>query len=101
MFWRFFAPARLSGLMFSNPMNTRVTPARFAFSTKLGIRWHSVSTWIIKPSGIAAFSRSSMRRSKIASHFRLRAKLSSVMKNLWMPCAQLSRTRCSTSSAER
>ena len=37
LFWRFFAAARLSGLIFSRPMNTRVAPARFAFSTKLGI----------------------------------------------------------------
>ena len=29
----------------------------------------------------------------MASHSLLRAKLSSVMKNLWMPCAQLRRTR--------
>ena len=36
LFWRFFAAARLSGLMFSSPMKTRVTPARFAFSTKFG-----------------------------------------------------------------
>jgi hypothetical protein len=27
LFWRFFAPARLSGLMFSRPMKTRFTPA--------------------------------------------------------------------------
>ena len=39
-------------MMFSRPMNTRVTPARFAFSMKFGIRWHSVSTWIINPSGM-------------------------------------------------
>ena len=31
-------------IMFSSPINTRVTPARFAFSTKLLILWHSVST---------------------------------------------------------
>jgi hypothetical protein len=30
LFWRFFAAVRLSGFMFSNPMKTRVTPARFA-----------------------------------------------------------------------
>src|ERR1700722_3268251 len=37
LFWRFLAAARLSGLMFSSPMKTLVTPARFAFSMKLGI----------------------------------------------------------------
>ena len=31
LFCRFFAPARLSGLIFSKPMKTRRTPARFAF----------------------------------------------------------------------
>ena len=67
LFWRFFAAARLSGLMFSSPMKTRVTPARFAFSMKFGILWHSVSTWIIRPSGMPSCSRSSIRRSKIAS----------------------------------
>src|SRR6516162_5967986 len=35
LFCRFLAPARLSGLIFSRPMNTRVTPARFAFSMKI------------------------------------------------------------------
>src|SRR5262249_16689450 len=89
LFCRFLAPARLSGLIFSRPMNTRVTPARFAFSMKFGILWHKVSTWIMRPSGIASLSRSRMRRSKIGSHSLFRAKLSSVMKNLWMPCAQL------------
>ena len=37
LFCRFFAAARLSGLTFSNPINTFVTPARFAFSMKFGI----------------------------------------------------------------
>ena len=32
LFWRFFAAARLSGLMFSSP----VTPARFAFFHEVG-----------------------------------------------------------------
>ena len=82
LFCRFLAAARLSGLMFSRPMNTRVTPARFAFSMKFGILWQSVSTWIIRPSGMPSFSRSSISRSKIASQSLLRAKLSSVMKNL-------------------
>src|SRR5262249_7738705 len=40
-------------------------------------------------------------RSKIASQFRLRAKLSSVTKNRWMPCATFARTMRSTSSASR
>jgi hypothetical protein len=80
---------------------TLVTPARFAFSMKLGILWQSVSTWIMRPSGMPSFSRSLIRRSKVDSHSLLRAKLSSVMKNFRMPCAQLRRTRCSTSSAER
>src|SRR5262245_37676306 len=74
-------------------------PLRFAM--KFSILWQRVSTWIIRPSGIPPFSRSSIRRSKIASHSWLRAKLSSVMKNLWIPCAQLRRTRSSTSSAQR
>src|SRR5262245_46680464 len=42
LFWRFFAAVRLSGLMFSNPMNTRVTPARFAFAMKFSILWPGV-----------------------------------------------------------
>ena len=36
----FFAPTRLSGLMFSSPRNTRRTPAAAAFSMKWGMRWH-------------------------------------------------------------
>ena len=36
------------GLMFSSPMNTRLTPARAAFSMKFGSRWQSVSTWMMK-----------------------------------------------------
>src|SRR2546430_7064864 len=35
LFCRFLAAARLSGLTFSRPMTTRVTPARFAFSMDL------------------------------------------------------------------
>jgi len=31
-------------LMFSNPMNTAVQPARADFSMKPGMRWQSVST---------------------------------------------------------
>src|SRR5580700_4194758 len=31
LFCRFFAATRLSGFTFSNPIKTRVTPARFAF----------------------------------------------------------------------
>ena len=58
LFCRFLAADRLSGLIFSSPMNTRVTPARFAFSMKFGILWQSVSTWIIRPSGMPSFSRS-------------------------------------------
>jgi hypothetical protein len=87
----YYAAARFSGLKFSSPMKTRVTPARFGFSTKFSILWQRVSTCIINPSGIPCLSRNSIRRSKIASHSLLRAKLSSVMKNLWMPCAQLRR----------
>ena len=49
LFCRFLAAIRLSGLMFSRPMNTRRTPACAAFSMKFGILWHSVSTWIVKP----------------------------------------------------
>ena len=77
--------ARLSGLMFSKPDETLVTPARFAFSMKLGILWQSASTWIKRPIGMPSFSRSSISRSKVDSHSRLRAKLASVMKNFECP----------------
>ena len=33
--------------MFSRPIKTRLQPARAAFSTKFGMRWHSVSTWMM------------------------------------------------------
>ena len=49
LFCRFLAPSRLAGLMFSSPMNTRLTPARAHFSMKFGSLWHSVSTWMMKP----------------------------------------------------
>ena len=38
LFCRFLAAIRLAGLMFSSPMNTRVTPARRDFSMKFGMR---------------------------------------------------------------
>jgi len=38
LFCRFFAAIRLSGLMFSSPMKTRVTPARADFTMKFGNR---------------------------------------------------------------
>ena len=63
LFCFFLAATRLSGLMFSSPMNTRVTPARLDFSMKFGILWHIVSTWIIRPSGILSTSRSLASRS--------------------------------------
>ena len=44
LFCFFLAAIRLSGLMFSRPMNTRLQPARAAFSMKLGSLWQSVST---------------------------------------------------------
>ena len=66
--------------MFSSPMNTRVTPARAAFSMKFGILWQSVSTWMTKRKIRPSCSRNSISRSKIASQFLLRARLSSVMK---------------------
>ena len=46
-------------------------------------------------------SRSSISRSRIGSQLRLRAKLSSVMKNRVMFCAALARTMASTSSGVR
>ena len=102
LFWCFFAAVRLSGLMFSNPMKTRVTPARFAFSTKFSILWHSVSTWIIRPRGNSVlFPQLDQAIEDCLPLFVASRKLSSVMKNLWMPCAQLRRTSSSTSSAER
>ena len=42
-----------------------------------------------------------LRRSKIASQFLFRAKLSSVTKKEWMPCSAFSRTIRATSSAVR
>ena len=46
-------------------------------------------------------SRNSISRSRIGSQLRLRAKLSSVMKNFFTPCAALARTMISMSSASR
>ena len=48
LFCRFLAAIKFAGLMFSSPMNTRVTPARFDLSMKFAIRWQSVSTWMQK-----------------------------------------------------
>ena len=56
-------------------MNTRVTPARLAFSTKFGILWQSVSTCTIRPSGILSFSRNSVSRSKIDSPLLVARKI--------------------------
>jgi hypothetical protein len=86
--------------MFSSPIKTRRTPAWVVFSMKLGMRWHSVSTWIVKPI-FNPSPRSSIRRSTNFSQSRLRAKLSSVMKKRLMPWATFSRTSRSRSSAER
>ena len=63
LFCRFLAAIRFAGLMFSSPMNTRVTPARFDFSMKFGIWWQSVSTWIMKRMSMPSSSRSLMMRS--------------------------------------
>ena len=63
LFWRFLAAIRFAGLMFSSPINTRVTPARFDFSMKSGMRWQSVSTWIIKRTSMPSTSRKLMMRS--------------------------------------
>ncbi len=87
--------------MFSNPMNTRRTPARAAFSTKPAILWQSVSTWMMNRNDSPSPSRMAISRSKIASQLRLRAKLSSVMKKRNTPCAMLRRIRSSMSSAVR
>ena len=97
----FFTSARLSGLMFSSPMNTRRTPARPAFSMKLAMRWPRVSTWMTNLNLKLLARAMAISRSKIASQLRLRAKLSSVMKKLRTPWARLARTIASTSSAER
>jgi hypothetical protein len=101
LFCFFLAATRLSGLMFSSPMKTRFTPARAAFSIKFGVRWQSVSTWMMRRILILSTSRRWIRRSKIGSQSLLRAKLSSVMKKWKIPCAAFSRTMRSTSSAER
>ena len=70
--------------MFSSPMNTRRTPACAAFSMKFGILWHSVSTWMVKPifGQLAGPQRDQAVEQR--SQSRLRAKLSSVMKNRLM-----------------
>src|SRR3569623_1295374 len=86
LFCRFLAPSRLSGLMFSSPMNTRLTPARAAFSTKFGSLRQSVSTWMMKLTLNFSTSRRWMIRSRIGSQSLLRAKLSSVMKKARSPC---------------
>ena len=85
LFCRFLAPIRLSGLMFSSPMNTRRDAGARAFSMKFGILWQSVSTWMMKLMSSFSLSRSWMMRSKIASQSLLRAKLSSVMKKRGSP----------------
>src|SRR6516165_946311 len=95
----FLACKRLSGLMFSSPIKTRLQPARAAFSTKFGMRWQRVSTWMMNCNSSPSRSRISISRSKIASQLRLRAKLSSVMKKRKTPCARLARTRRVRSSA--
>src|SRR5439155_44612 len=66
-----------------------------------GMRWQSVSTWMMNCRPSPSSSRISISRSKIASQLRLRAKLSSVMKNRKTPCARLARTSRSMSSASR
>ena len=101
LFWRFLAASRFAGLMFSSPMNTRLTPARAAFSMKFGILWHSVSTWMIRRKSNLSRSRNSMIRSNISSQDLLRAKLSSVMKKCRMSSARCCRIVRSTSSADR
>ena len=101
LFWRFLAAMRFSGLMFSSPINTRLTPAPVAFSMKFGILWQSVSTWIVKPQAMPSFSRSSITRSSRISQSLLRAKLSSVMKNRSMPWTLFSRMIFSRSSGVR
>ena len=63
LFCRFLAAIKFAGLMFSRPMNTRVTPARWDFSMKFGILWQSVSTWIMKRTSMPFSSRSLMIRS--------------------------------------
>ena len=87
--------------MFSRPMKIAVQPARAAFSMKSGMRWHSVSTCSNSLMLNLSRSRNSIRRSRIGSQLRLRAKLSSVTKNRVMPCAALARTMASTSSGVR
>ena len=64
LFWRLLAASRLSGLMFSRPMKARITPARFALSMKFGMRWQSVSTWMVRLALSPSSSRSLISRSK-------------------------------------
>ena len=87
--------------MFSRPMKTRVTPAATALSMKPGMRWQPVSTWTKISRRTFSSFLSSIIRSKKASQFLLRARSSSVMKNLRMPWAQLARMIFSRSSAVR
>ena len=68
---------------------------------KPGILWHIVSTCMMNLMRIPSCSRSTISRSKIASQFLLRARLSSVMKKRRTPWAMLARTSRSTSSALR
>src|SRR5215475_7486228 len=100
-FWPLRASLSESGLMFSRPMNTRSTPARAAFSIKPRILCAIVSTWAITWISRPSSSRILIRRSNIASQVWLRARLSSVMKNLCTPWATLARTNRSMSSALR
>ena len=77
--------------MFSRPTKARITPARFALSMKFGMRWQSVSTWMVRLAFSPSSSLSLISRSKKLSQSLLRARLSSVMKKALIPCARFSR----------
>ena len=68
---------------------------------KFGMRWQSVSTWMVRLALSPSLSRSWISRSKKASQSLLRARLSSVMKKALIPCARFSRMIASRSSAVR
>ena len=68
--------------MFSRPMKTRLTPARAGFLDEAGNAVAERVDLNHQLESEALLSRSSIRRSKIGSQLRLRAKLSSVMKKL-------------------
>ena len=49
LFWRFLAASRLSGIDVLQPDEDAVDAGLRALSMKFGMRWHCVSTWMVKP----------------------------------------------------